>query len=405
MGVANAKLKARPVPPPAAIAGRPALQMRFGAEFKLEPGLYRAPGRVNLIGEHTDDNDGFMLPEALDLSTWVAAALGKNRTLRFKSLLGGEALEFTLDDPAPVPRHDWSDYARRVAVTLQAAGFALKGADMMIDSDAPIGSGLRSSAALDVSVGFALLDVAVDRVKLAQACQRAESEFVGMHCGVMDPFISCLGVAGQALPPDCGSLDYRPAPIAPSVRLVVCNSTAHHKLASGEYNLRRAERGRGVALLTPLLPGVRTLRDVTLAQLVAHEAASPEVAFRRRRHVVTEDERVLKGVAALEAENVVEFGRLANASHRSLRDAYQVSCRELDILAELAWGIEGALGSRMMEGGFGGWTLSIVRVEAVERFTADLAKGYAAATKLTPEIFLCLTGDGVSVVTPLEIAA
>jgi galactokinase len=408
MSIVNVKLQARPASPPAAIAGRPALQKRFRTEFGHESGLYRPPGGANLIGEHTDYNDGFVLPAALELSTWVAAAPRKDRILRFKSLLGGDALEFNLDDPAPSPRHDWSDYVRGVAVKLQVAGFPLEGADMLIDSDVPIGSGLSSSAALEVSVGFALLDilgVAVDRVTLAQACQRAENEFVGMHCGIMDQFISCLGAAGHALLLDCRSLAYRQVAIAPSVRLVVCNSMVHHKLASGEYNKRRADCEHGVALLTPLLPGIRALRDVTLAQLVAHQAALPEVTFRRCRHVVTEDERVLKGVAALEAGDVAEFGRLVNASHRSLRDDYQVSCRELDILAELAWGMEGVLGSRMMGGGFGGCTLSIVRTEAVKRFTSDMAKGYTAATNLTPEIFVCSPGDGVSVVAPSESAA
>jgi galactokinase len=204
---------------------------------------------------------------------------------------------------------------------------------------------------------------------------------------------------------DCRSLDYRLVPIAPSVRLVVCNSTVHHKLDSGEYNLRRADCERGVALLTPLLPGIRALRDVTLAQLTAHEAALPEVTFRRCRHVITEDERVLRGVAALEAGNVVEFGRLMNASHCSLRDDYQVSCRELDILADLALEIEGVLGSRMMGGGFGGCTLSMVRAGAIEGFVADIARGYTAATKLTAELFVCSPGNGVSAVAPLEVVA
>ena len=194
------------------------LRDRFRQEFGGEPRLYRAPGRVNLIGEHTDYNDGFVLPAALELSTWVAAAARPDRRLRIHSLHADATLEFDLDEPAPTPRRDWSDYVRGVAVMLRRAGHALVGADLMIDSDVPIGAGLSSSAALEVSAGYALLDCAgfaVDRTRLAQACQRAENEFVGMRCGIMDQFISCHGAAARALLLDCRSLAFRLAPIDP----------------------------------------------------------------------------------------------------------------------------------------------------------------------------------------------
>jgi galactokinase len=387
---------------------RPALHARFVAQFGGEPQLYRAPGRVNLIGEHTDYNDGFVLPAALELSTWVAARKRPDRRLRVKSLLGGEALVFDLDDPAPKPRQDWSDYARGVAVALAGAGHALVGADLLIDSDVPIGSGLSSSAALEVSVGYALLDVAaiaVDRVKLARACQGAENAFVGMHCGIMDQFVSCCGAAGHALLLDCRSLAYRLVPIDPAARLVVCDSTVHHKLAAGQYNLRRESCERGVALLRPFLPGIRALRDVTLPQLAAHEVALDEVTLRRCRHVIGEDDRVVRGVAALEAGDLAGFGRLMNESHRSLRDDYEVSCPELDVLATLAWSIEGVFGARMIGGGFGGCTLNLVRADAVARFTAAIAEGYEKATKLTPLIFVCSPGDGVSAIAHRDRAS
>ncbi|MGD1038261.1 MAG: galactokinase [Roseiarcus sp.] len=384
------------------MVGRAELRDRFRREFAGEPRLYRAPGRVNLIGEHTDYNDGFVLPAALELSTWAAAAARSDRRLRVRSLRIGGAIEFELDDPAPAPRRDWSDYVRGVALMLRQAGHRLVGADLLIDGDVPIGAGLSSSAALEVSTGYALLDLAglaVDRTQLALCCQRAENEIVGMRCGVMDQFVSCHGAAGHALLLDCRSLTFRLAPIEPSVRLVICNSMVRHELAAGEYNLRRAECERGVALLAPALPGVRALRDVSMAELAAHATALPELTFRRCRHVVAENDRVLRAGAALEAGQVEEFGRLMNESHRSMRDDYEISCRELDILVELAWRIEGVLGSRMTGGGFGGCTVSMVRADAVDRFRASVAAGYAAATGITPQILVCSPGDGVSAVT------
>ena len=381
------------------MAGRTELQDKFRAEFGREPHLYRAPGRVNLIGEHTDYNDGFVLPAALELSTWVAIATRSDRLLHIRSLRGDEAVTFDLDDAAPTPRHDWSDYVRGVAVMLQLAGHVLTGADLLIDSDVPVGSGLSSSAALEVSTGYALLDragIAVDLVQLALCCQRAENDFVGMRCGIMDQFISCQGAAAHALLLDCRSLTFRLVPIDPSVRLVICNSMVHHELAAGEYNLRRAECERGVALLTPALPGIRALRDVDMAQLAAHASLLPELTFRRCRHVVTENDRVLRAGAALEAGQVEQFGQLMNQSHVSMRDDYEISCRELDILVDIAWGIDGVLGSRMTGGGFGGCTVSLVRADAVEKFTAEIATRYMAATSLDPLIFVCSPGEGVS---------
>ena len=385
------------------------LANRFRTEIGREPHLYRAPGRVNLIGEHTDYNDGFVLPAALELSTWVAAAVRPDRLLGVRSSRGGDVLTFDLDDPAPAPRHDWSDYVRGVAVMLQRAGHVLNGADLLIESEVPVGSGLSSSAALEVSTGYALLDcagIAVDRVQLALCCQRAENDFVGMRCGIMDQFIACHGTAAHALMLDCRSLAFRLVPIDPSVRIVICNSMVHHKLAAaGEYNLRRADCERGVALLKPALPTIQALRDVTMAQLSEHAGLMPELTFRRCRHIITENDRVLRAAAALEAGQVAEFGRLMNESHRSMRDDYEITCPEIDSLVEIAWAMDGVLGSRMTGGGFGGCTVSLVRRDAVERVTTGIEADYRAATGKTPEIFVCSPGDGVGVVAPEDFAA
>jgi galactokinase len=375
------------------------LSERFQRSFGATPALYRAPGRVNLIGEHTDYNDGFVLPAALELATYVAAAARADRRLRVRSLRGDVEAEFDLDDPDPTPRRDWSDYVRGVAVMLAKAGHPLRGADLLIDSTVPVGAGLSSSAALEVSVGYALLDLAgikADRKQLALTCQRAENEFVGMRCGIMDQFISCHGQAAHALLLDCRSLGFRLVPIDPSVRVVICNSMVHHELAGGEYNLRRADCERGVALLAPLLPGIHALRDVSFAQLEAHRDVLPDVTYRRCRHVVTENARVEEAGAALEAGHVAAFGRLMNESHVSMRDDYEISCLEIDILVDLAWAIEGVLGSRMTGGGFGGCTVSLVRADAVQRFGERLAAGYVARTGITPQLFVCSPGDGVA---------
>ncbi len=377
------------------------LRATFRGEFGAEPRVCRAPGRVNLIGEHTDYNDGFVLPAALDLATWVAAAPRADRMLRVRSLRQDGVASFDLDEPDPQPRRDWTDYVRGVAVMLERSGVRLRGADLLIASDVPIGAGLSSSAALEVSVGFALLDltgIVVDRTELALRCQQAENEFVGMRCGIMDQFIACHGAAAHALLLDCRSLEFRLVPIDPTVRLVICNSMVHHAHAGGEYNLRRMECERGVALLAPLLPGIRALRDVSVEQLAAHGDALPPLTLRRCRHIVTENDRVLRAAAALEAGAVAAFGALMNDSHRSMRDDYEISCAELDVLVELAWRTEGVLGARMTGGGFGGCTVSLVRADAVERFRASVGAGYRAATGIAPDIFVAVPGEGVGAV-------
>jgi galactokinase len=380
---------------------QPQLLDQFRRAFGSEPRLFRAPGRVNLIGEHTDYNDGFVLPAALELSTTVAVAPRADRQVRVRSLRTGETVAFDLNEADARPRHHWSDYVRGVAIMLERAGHRLSGADLLIASDVPIGSGLSSSAALEVSTGFALLSLAglpIDRKQLALTCQRAENDFVGMRCGIMDQFISCHGTAGHALLLDCRSLDYRLVPLAPAARLLICNSMVHHQLAGSEYNLRRQECERGVALLAPVLPGIRALRDVTAEQLEANRQRLPELTWRRCRHVVTENDRVLRAGAALQAGDLDEFGRLMVQSHASMRDDYEISCRELDLLVDLALGTEGVLGSRMTGGGFGGCTVSLVVAGAVERIRERVARDYQKATGLVPEIFVCSPGAGVGAV-------
>ncbi len=362
--------------------------------------IYGAPGRVNLIGEHTDYNDGFVMPAAIDLYTRAAVKPRDDRTLSVHSETFSDSVEFDLDEPNPRPRGHWSDYVRGVAVTLERAGYRLRGADLAIRSDVPIGAGLSSSAAIEVATGVAMLEnsgIEIDRVELAKLCQQAENEFVGMRCGIMDQFISCCGQAGTALMLDCRSLEYRLLPLPERARLVICNTMVRHELGSSEYNTRRAECEAGVQHLAKLLPDIRALRDVTVGDLERCGRDLNEAVFRRCRHVITENARVMDAAAALQRGDLHAFGALMAESHRSLRDDYEVSCSELDAMVELAARVEGVYGARMTGGGFGGCTINLVNADCVAEFKRTVALGYEQATGLAPEIFVCSTADGLGV--------
>ena len=374
------------------------LQKRFAGVYADQARIYRAPGRVNLIGEHTDYNDGFVMPAAIDSYTWVAIAPRPDRKLVLRSENVSESAEFDLDT-VPVPRHRWTDYPFGVAVMLERAGHRLRGANLLILGQVPIGAGLSSSAAIEVATGYALLKNSgfeVDRIELARLCQRAENDFVGMRCGIMDQFISCCGRAGQSLMLDCRSLDYRLLPLPKDVSLVICNSMVKHELAGGEYNKRRSECEEGVRRLAQHLPQVRALRDVTLADLDRFGRELPEVVYKRCRHVVTENDRVLEAATALERGDVSAFGDLMGRSHRSLRDDYEVSCAELDLLVELAGEADGTFGARMTGGGFGGCTINLVRSARVEDFSRSVAKGYQAKIGRAPEIYVSTAAEGAT---------
>jgi galactokinase len=370
----------------------------FRREFGGEPRLYRAPGRVNLIGEHTDYNDGFVLPAALELATFAAVSPRPDRRLRVRSLLMEETLEFDLDEADARPRKDWSDYVRGVAIMLERAGHRLTGADLLIWSEVPLGSGLSSSAALEVAVGYALVSAAgltIDLTALALSCQRAENEFVGMRCGIMDQFIACHGAARRALLLDCRSLEWRLVPLDPKARLLICNSMVRHSHAASGYNDRRRDCEQGVALLSKALPGIKALRDVTIDQLEEHAALLPPVVYRRCRHIVTENDRTVRAAAALEAGDLALVGRLMAESHVSMRDDFEISCREVDAMVEIASRVPGVFGARMTGGGFGGCTISLVEADAVEGFKDTVVRAYREATGLDPTIFTCSPGAGV----------
>jgi galactokinase len=376
------------------------LRRVFDELYGADPRLFRAPGRVNLIGEHTDYNDGWVLPVAIDRATFVAAAPRRDRRVRVRSLDLDAAAEFDLDRPGPPRRSGWLDYVEGVAVALERRGLRLAGADLLLQSEVSIGGGLSSSAALEVSVGLALAAVSgreIDATELALAGQAAEHDHVGIQSGIMDQLTAVRGRAGHALLLDCRSLESEAVPLAlPGTSLVVCDSLVRHELASSEYNTRRSECERGAVLLARELPGVRALRDVTVEQFAEREHLLPEPIRRRCRHVIAENRRTLAAAGALAAGEDAVIGRLMAESHRSLRDDYEVSCPELDLLVALAREIPGAAGARMTGGGFGGCTINLVRRDAVAAFRERIMREYARRTGREPVVFAVESSNGAS---------
>ncbi len=341
------------------------------------------------------------MPAALDLYTYVAVSPRPDRRLRIYSENLGEACELELDLIRPGRSGHWSDYVRGIAGVLESSGYRLRGADLAIMSEVPLGAGLSSSAALEVSTGFALLSssqISVDLTTVAKMCQQAEHLYAEMRCGIMDQFISCHGRAGHALMLDCRSLDFQLLPIPPQVRLMVCNTMVRHEHASSGYNIRRHECEVGFRALSEVLPGIRALRDVTLDDLENHSNRLSDVIYKRVRHAVTENDRVKKAAIALETGEIAEFGRLMADSHRSLRDDYEVSTLELDLMVELSNGQEGVYGARMTGGGFGGCTISLVEAAHAQEVQQRLEQGYEARTGRRPTILICETSDGAGAV-------
>lgn len=374
------------------------LQEKFRARFGTPAAIFRAPGRVNLIGEHTDYNEGFVLPAAIEFYCWVAAAPRSDRKLVIHSENLKETVEANLESFSPAARGHWSNYPAGVAWALEGAGKRLRGANLFVTSDVPLGAGLSSSAAIEIAVGFALLhqsDLVINLSELARLCQKAENGFVGAHVGIMDQFVSCHGRASHALLLDCRSLEYKLVKLPPGIQLLICNTMMKHELASGEYNRRRAECEEGVRALSKVLLGIRALRDVTLAQLEEHRALLNPTVYSRCRHVIMENDRVQDAVRAFEAGNARSLGPLMRESHRSLRDDYEVSCKELDLMVEIALEQPGVIGARMTGGGFGGCTINLVESAAVDAFKKSVAERYHAQTGLKPEIYVSPAADGV----------
>ena len=280
---------------------------------------------------------------------------------------------------------------------LRQAGHVIRGANLLVHGEVPIGAGLSSSAAIEVGTALALLssiDAKPPLPEIAKLCQRAENEFVGARVGIMDQFVSCLGKAGHALLLDCRSLHFEHVPMPRQVKLVICNTMVKHELAGGEYNRRREECEAGVRILSRAFPGIKALRDATLEQLSSCANALPPVIYKRCLHVVEENQRVVQAIKSLRAGELDQMGQLMHDSHRSLRDLYEVSCRELDLMVEAAEGLPGYYGGRMTGGGFGGCTVNLVASGQAEAFRETIAKRYQEKTGISPDVYICSSADG-----------
>jgi len=377
------------------------LLKKFRTRFGGQAAICRAPGRVNLIGEHTDYNDGFVFPAAIGFYCWVAIAPRNDRGLALYSENFDEAVEANLDELKIQATGKWVDYPLGAAWALEQAGYDLHGANIYILGEIPLGAGLGSSAAVAVSTAVALMDVAQRTIltkKLALLCQKAENEFVGARCGIMDQFVCCHGREGSALLLDCRSLDFRAVPLPSAVHLVICNTMVQHKHGSGAYNVRRGECESAVRQLSRALPEIRALRDVSLAELDDHRGLLGETVYKRCRHVITENARAVQAATALETGHLEVLREVMADSHRSLRDDYEVSCPELDVMVELANRQPGVLGARMTGGGFGGCTINLVRAAESGEFRRQVGAEYEAATGLKPNIYVCDASQGAEMV-------
>lgn len=380
------------------------IHAKFVSRFAHAPTLIvRAPGRVNLIGEHTDYNDGFVLPAAIDRATYIAASPRTDKRIRVVAADLNEEDEFGIEHIERSGMRPWSNYIRGMVKSLQAAGHVINGADMVITSTVPRGAGLSSSAALEVATGYTFQlfhNLNILGEELALMAQATENHFVGVNCGIMDQFIVTLGQANHALLIDCRDLSYQTVPLPTGTSVVICDSHIERSLASSAYNQRRAECDEAVEVLKQKLPTIKALRDVSSEQLKEHGHLLSPVVRQRARHVVSENERVIAGVATLQAGNVAEFGRLMNASHASLRDDYAVSIPEMDALVASAQRVSGCYGSRLSGAGFGGCTVSLVASDAVERFRHEVAASYLESTGRSATIYVTQAADGVSRVRP-----
>jgi len=362
-------------------------------------GLFRAPGRVNLIGEHTDYNDGFVLPMAIDRSVWMAAGgERRDRTVRLVALsLDSKAHTFSLDGLQPEPEARWSNYVRGVLALLERSGHRLGSLDLAYAGNVPIGAGLSSSAAVEVVAATAVRDLCgldISDLELAQICQQAEHEFAGTRCGLMDQLISVAGREGYALLIDCRHLTWDAVPIPDSVTTVICDTGKRRGLADSAYNERRAQCEEGARLL-----GVAALRDLDVDSFEARAGGLPPLLRRRCRHVVYENDRTLRAAKALRQGRVSDFGQLMNESHASLRDLYEVSCEELDLMAALAQSQPCCWGARMTGAGFGGCVVALVERHEATSFVQTMTTLYERQTMRTPALYACRPSAGAGPVS------
>jgi galactokinase len=369
----------------------------FQSAYRTKPQfLIRAPGRANLIGEHTDYNDGFVMPLAVDRAVWLAVGTRSDHRISVQSLdFGGQPTTFATNQLEDRNLPHWSKHVRGAWWYMQQEGKTLPGANVVIGGDIPIGAGMSSSAAIGVGVIETVLAILGDKShtqkQKALMAVEIEHEFMGVPCGVMDQMASAAALDHSAMLLDCRSLEISPVPLPASVRVVVINSMKKRELADSAYAERRAQCQSAAQRV-----GVAALRDADLALLEEKRDKLGDTLYRRARHVVTENARTLEMKSTLEKGDLQKAGELLNASHASLRDDYEVSIRELDVLSSLAQAQAGCYGARIMGGGFGGCAVALVKTEAVEAFTAGVKLRYLEATQLDPEFYVCIPAAGSS---------
>ncbi|RYY22504.1 MAG: galactokinase [Chitinophagaceae bacterium] len=369
----------------------------FREKYGKQPIIVAAPGRVNLIGEHTDYNQGFVLPGAVDKKIYMGLARNNTNNVNIYAKQFDETFSFSLDDINPVK--GWPTYLLGVSFYMQQTGATVEGMDVVIDGDIPVGAGMSSSAALCSAFGTAINEIfenGLSRMQIALIGQKTEHHFAELQCGIMDQFASTHGKAGNVMKLDCSNLEYEYIPFDfPNYKIVLVNSMVSHSLASTEYNTRRQQCEEGVKILQSVLgKNVQSLRDVTIAELESNKQKLSEVVYRRCAYILNENQRLLTGCELLQKNDLAGFGKLMYQSHEGLSKWYEVSCPELDFLQEKAAGFGGVAGARMMGGGFGGCTINIVPVNILDGFTEFIATAYEREYAKKPEIYITQLDNG-----------
>ena len=352
----------------------------FEQRFGVEPIVIKAPGRINLIGEHTDYNNGFVLPAAVDQAIYLAIGKSGSSESTLVSLDMDQTFEFSINDFQPTKEKLWANYLMGVVAEIQKSGREVTGFNIVFSGDVPQGSGMSSSAALECGTCFALnelFDLSIPKVKMVKMSQKAEHNYAGVMCGIMDQFASMMGSADHALLLDCESLEYRHFPIELTDHIIVlCNSNVSHNLADSEYNIRRKQCEEGVSLLQKYFPEVKSLRDVSLEELNAHQSELSDVVYKRCKYVIEENERVMSMTKAMEAGEIDALGEILTIAQEGMRSGYEISCPEIDFMADFANNREDVVGARMMGGGFGGCTINLVNKGSEDQFISELNAAY-----------------------------
>ena len=373
------------------------IRAKFEALFGRPGTLYASPGRVNLIGEHTDYNLGFVLPGAIDKAIFMEIRANDSNNCRLFSIDYDERVDFKVNDPVK-PAQQWACYIFGVIKEMQKRGTSPDGFDCVFGGDVPLGAGLSSSAALESVTGFAINDIfnlGFDRFELAKIGQMTEHNYIGVRCGIMDQFASLFGEKGKLIQLDCRSLEYKLVPFNPvGYRVLLLDTQVKHSLASSEYNVRREQCEAGVAVVAKHIPEVKSLRDVSLDMLETYKSEMEEVVYRRCHYIVTENIRLLEACDALDRGDYETFGKQMFGSHEGLSKEYEVSCPELDFLAEKARNFDGVLGARMMGGGFGGCTINVIEESVHDAFVAELSESYKKAFGIALRVIDVVIDDG-----------